>query len=149
LGHDPKDAKGIQALIKKKEEDIAALRKQVKLPPSRHPQIAKVVQQKSEEDMMDLLLKLNERLNDIEQELEKSLKEKQGESTSQPLELIPTRTSTTVPSTLGTAVAPNVPAATAEAITGTSTIGTATGSSTNMNTEELTKAMEEMRLHVT
>ena len=27
LGHDPKDAKGIKALIKKKEEDIAALRK--------------------------------------------------------------------------------------------------------------------------
>jgi len=27
LGHDPKDAKGIKALIKKKEGDIAALRK--------------------------------------------------------------------------------------------------------------------------
>jgi len=27
LGHDPKDAKGIKALMKKKEEDIAALRK--------------------------------------------------------------------------------------------------------------------------
>jgi len=40
LGHDPKDAKGINALIKKKEEEIAALRKQLKLPPSRHPQTA-------------------------------------------------------------------------------------------------------------
>jgi len=37
LGHDPKDAKGIKTLIKKKEEDIAALRKQLKLPPSSHP----------------------------------------------------------------------------------------------------------------
>jgi len=27
LGHDPKDAKGIKALIKKKEEAISALRK--------------------------------------------------------------------------------------------------------------------------
>jgi len=27
LGHDPKNAKGIKALIKKKEEDVAALRK--------------------------------------------------------------------------------------------------------------------------
>jgi len=27
LGHDPKDAKGIKALMRKKEEDIAALRK--------------------------------------------------------------------------------------------------------------------------
>lgn len=45
LGHDPKDAKDIKALMKKKEEDIAALRKQLKLPPSMHPQTAEVVQQ--------------------------------------------------------------------------------------------------------
>jgi len=37
LGHDPKDVKGVEAIIKKKEEDIASLRKQLKLPPSRHP----------------------------------------------------------------------------------------------------------------
>jgi len=96
LGHDPKDAKGIKALIKKKEEDIAALRKQLKLPPSRHPQTTEITEQKSEEDMMDLLMKLNERLTDTEQALEKALKEKQGESTSQPPEVIPTVT-TAVP----------------------------------------------------
>ena len=60
LGHDPKDVKGVEALIKNKEEDIAALRKQLKLPPSRHPQTTEVIKQKSEEEMMDLLLKLNE-----------------------------------------------------------------------------------------
>jgi len=76
LGHDPKDAKDIKALMKKKEEDIATLRKYLKLPPSMHPQTAEVVQQKSEEDVMDLLMKLNERLTDIEQALEKVLKEK-------------------------------------------------------------------------
>ena len=38
FGHDPKDAKGIKALIKKKEEDIDALRKQLKLPVTMHPQ---------------------------------------------------------------------------------------------------------------
>lgn len=43
FGHDPKDVKAVEALIKKKDEDIAALRKQLKLPPSRHPQIAKVI----------------------------------------------------------------------------------------------------------
>ena len=64
LGHDPKDAKSIKALIKKKEEDIAALRKQLKLPPSRRPQTAEIIEQKSEEDMMELLIKLNERLTD-------------------------------------------------------------------------------------
>lgn len=148
LGHDPKDAKGIKALIKKKEEDIAALRKQLKLPPSTHPQTVEVIQQKSEEDMMDLLLKLNERLNDIEQALEKALKEKQGELTSKPPEVIPIF-STVVPSTLGTSVATNVPAVTTEVITGTSTAGTTPSSSINMSTEELIKAMEELRLQVT
>ena len=38
LGHDPQDPKGIQALIKKKEEDIAALKRQLKLPATLHPQ---------------------------------------------------------------------------------------------------------------
>jgi len=47
----------------------------MKLPPSTHPQTAEVMQHKSKEDMMDLLLKLNERLNDTEQALEKALKE--------------------------------------------------------------------------
>jgi len=68
--------------MKKKEEDIVALRKQLKLPPFVHPQTIEIVQQKSEEDMMDLLIKINERLTDTEEALEKALKEKQGESTS-------------------------------------------------------------------
>jgi len=66
LGHDPKYAKGIKALMKKKEEDIATLRKQLKLPPSMHPQTVEVVQQKSEEGIMDMLMKLNERLTNTE-----------------------------------------------------------------------------------
>jgi len=37
LEHDPKDPKGIQALIKKKEEDITALKRQLKLPITIHP----------------------------------------------------------------------------------------------------------------
>jgi len=60
LGYDPKDAKATEALIKKKDEDIAALRKQLKLPPSRHPQIDEVIKKNFEEELMDLLLKLNE-----------------------------------------------------------------------------------------
>lgn len=74
LGHDPKDPKGIKELMKKKEEDIATLRKQLKLPPTMHPQTVEVVQQKSEEDMMELLMKLNERLTNTEQALEAALK---------------------------------------------------------------------------
>ena len=66
LGHDPKDAKGIKALIKKKEEDIFALRKQLKLLITMHPQTTEVVQEKEEEDMMHLLMKMNQRLNETE-----------------------------------------------------------------------------------
>jgi len=66
LGHNPKDVKVVEALIKKKDEDTAALRKQLKLPPSWHPQISKVIQNKSEEELMELVLKLNEQLKEIE-----------------------------------------------------------------------------------
>lgn len=76
LGYDPKDVKGIEALIKNKDEDIVALRKQLKLPPSRHSQTAEIIKQKYEQEMMDLLLKLNEGLNEKEQALEKALKDK-------------------------------------------------------------------------
>jgi len=97
--------------------------------------------------MMDLLMRLNERLTDTEQALEKVLKEKQGESTSQPPEEFPTVT-TVVPSTTGLALAPNVPVATTQVITGTTLAGAAPGISTSMTTEELIKAMEEMKLQV-
>ena len=52
------------------------------MPPFMHPQTVDVVQQKPEEDMMDLLMRLNERLSETEQALEKVLQEKQGESAS-------------------------------------------------------------------
>ena len=55
LGHDPNDPKGMQALIKKKEEDIVALRKQLRLPPTIHPQTTEVAQQKEEEDVVSFL----------------------------------------------------------------------------------------------
>ena len=77
MGHNPKDVKGIEALIKKKDDDIAALRKQQKLPSSRHPQTAEIINKNSEEELMDFLLKLNEQLNETEKKLEKALKDKQ------------------------------------------------------------------------
>jgi len=85
--------------------------------------------------MMDLLIKMNQRLNETEQELEKALQEKQGESTSQPPQIAPTAT---------TAVPPTVPTSTTSSTSAT----TATGSSTTMTTEELIKAMEDLKLQV-
>ena len=77
LGLNPKDVKGIEALIKNKDDDIAALRKQLKLPASRHPQTAEVIKKNAEEELMDLIMKLNEKLNETEKQLEKALKDKQ------------------------------------------------------------------------
>lgn len=135
--------------MKKKEEDIAALRKQLKLPSTMHPQTAETVQQKSEQDMMNLLMRMNERLGETEQGLEKALKQKQGDSTSQPPEIIPPVTTT--PSTLVTALPPTVPVSTVEIIARTSAAGTTTttpSSSTSMSIEELIKVMEDLKLQV-
>src|ERR1700733_3399238 len=84
LGHDPKDPKGVRALMKKKEGDIAALRRQEKLPPTIHPQTTELAQEKQVDDAMELLLVMNQRILQMEEELEKALQEKQGESASQP-----------------------------------------------------------------
>jgi len=75
--------------------------------------------------MMDLLMRLNERLSEIEQALEKALQEKQGELTSQPPEV--SLTVTTAPSTLIIAVPPTVLALTIKIITGAISTATAPG----------------------
>lgn len=122
LGHNPKDVKGIEALIKKKDDDIAGLRKQLKSPASRHPQTAEIIKKNYEEELMDLLLKLNEKLNETEKELEKALKDKQ----------------------------PSAPASTIEVITGNTTTGQSTElpqvHTSNLSPEELTKSREELKL---
>jgi len=43
LGHDPKYVKATERLIKKKNDDIAALKKQLKIPPLHHPHTAEVL----------------------------------------------------------------------------------------------------------
>jgi len=42
-GYNPNDIKVVEKLIKKKNEDIAALKKKLKLNPSEHPQIKEVL----------------------------------------------------------------------------------------------------------
>lgn len=129
-GHNPKDVKVAEALIKKKNVGIVALRKKLKLPPLMYPYTIEVVEKKNEEELMDLVLKLNEKLRETEQELEKTLESRQSESTSHPLKVVSVL-SMAVPSTLATALAQNVPLATTEAIVaiGTYTITTQVGTS--------------------
>ena len=66
LGHDPKDVKAAEQLIKKKNDDIATLKKQLKIPPLHHPQTTEVLETQKEEELMDLILKLNDQLKETE-----------------------------------------------------------------------------------
>lgn len=42
IPNNPNDPKGVQALMRTKDEDIASLRRQIKLPATLHPQTASV-----------------------------------------------------------------------------------------------------------
>jgi len=44
LGRNPKDVKAAEKLKKKKNDDIAALRKKLKIPPLHHPQTTEVLE---------------------------------------------------------------------------------------------------------
>ena len=71
MGHDPKEIKAAEQLIKKKNEDIATLKKQLKLPQLEHPQTKEVLESETNyEEMMDLVLQLNDQLKEMEKELE-------------------------------------------------------------------------------
>lgn len=66
LGHDPIDIKAVEKLIKMNNEDIAALKKQLKLPHLQHPQTKEVLESRTNhEEMMDLVLQLNDQLKEM------------------------------------------------------------------------------------
>lgn len=71
LVHEPNDIKAAKKLIKKKNEDIFALKNQLKFPHSENPQKIEVLEiQTHQEEMMDLFLQLNDQLKEMEKELE-------------------------------------------------------------------------------
>ena len=57
VGYDPTNIKATEALVKKKNEDIVALRKQLKLPQSEHPKTKEDIQEQKEKyEMMSLII---------------------------------------------------------------------------------------------
>ena len=57
VGYDPANVKATEEMIKKKNADIAALRKQLKLPPTEHPQTKEILQEANQKyEMMSLIL---------------------------------------------------------------------------------------------
>ena len=70
LGHDPKDPKAIQTLLKIRDADLAALRKKVKLRATIHPQTEEVAQQRQDQEVATLLVALHKQLVETEGKLE-------------------------------------------------------------------------------
>lgn len=71
LCHDPSDIKATEKLIEKKNEDITALKEQLKLPHLQHPHTKEVLEsQTNHEEMMDLVMQMNDELREMEKELE-------------------------------------------------------------------------------
>ena len=59
VGYDPANVKVAEQLVKKKNEDIAALRKRIKLPSTEHPQAKEIIQEQTQkDDMMNLIFQL-------------------------------------------------------------------------------------------
>jgi hypothetical protein len=74
-------------MIKKKNADIASLRKQLKLPPTEDSQAKEIAEAENEkEELLKLIMQQNAQLREMEAELEKLLKEKEQ---STPMEVIP------------------------------------------------------------
>ena len=106
LGHDPSDPTGVKALMKKKDDDLNAMKKRLKLSPTEHPQTAELQKERQVNEQLDLLLQQDQRIQELEKELEGALQNKQGEPT---LQAPPTGSTTATAS--GAAVAPTTEAA--------------------------------------
>jgi len=141
-GYDPKDPKGVKALMKKKEDDIAALRRQAKLPPTIHPDTAQLAQEKQADQAMELLLAMNQRIVEMEAELEKAMQEKQGETASQPPQTS-TNLQAAPPAQITAAPATTPAPTTATSATG-ATVGATTAAESSLSMEEMMKAVKEL-----
>ena len=115
-------------MIKKKNADIASLRKKLKLPPTKDAHAKEIAETEGEKyEMLKLIMEQNAQLKEMEAELEKLLKEKEQ---SKPMEVIPL---SAVPLTgVSTTSAAEIPSA--------------TPLTALEKTVELEKSMEEMNL---
>ena len=122
LGYDPQNIKAIEELIKNKNVDIAALKKQLNLPPTEHPQAKEVLQYSNKKyEMMSLILQLTAKIKEMEIEMDKLVQEKESNKAQEVLATMIPVVTTVVPSTLAESMAPNVPMATTVPVTSSTT----------------------------
>lgn len=81
LGYDPGDVKALKEVIKNKNANIAALRKQLKFPFTEHPMKKEIEEsEKHNEDMLKLIIEKNIQMKELEEQIEKLLKEKEEDA---------------------------------------------------------------------
>jgi hypothetical protein len=67
IGYDPSNVKALEEMIKKKNANIASLRKQLKLPPTEESQAKEIVEAKDEkEEWMKLIMQQNAQIKEME-----------------------------------------------------------------------------------
>jgi hypothetical protein len=106
IGYDSTNVKAAEEMIKKKNADIAALRKQLKLPPTEDPQTKDIAEREGEKDeMLRLLMEQSAQLKEMEAEMEKLLQEKEQSKAGEgitlsaiPIAGLSATTVTTIPS---------------------------------------------------
>jgi hypothetical protein len=87
IGYDTSNVKEAQEMIKKKNVDIASLRKQLKLPPTEDSQVKEIAKKEGEKDeMLKMLMEQNAQLKEMEAEMQKLIK---GKEQLKPMEVIP------------------------------------------------------------
>ena len=77
IGHDPKDCKSIEDILKKKNADITALQKQLNLHSIEDPYTKEIEEsEKNREDMLKLIIEQNIQIKKMEEKIEGLIKEK-------------------------------------------------------------------------
>lgn len=81
LGYDPSNVKVFKEMIRRKNVDILALRKQLKLPTTKDPQTKEFGElEKEKESMFKIIIEQNLQIKKMEMELENLLKEKEQQA---------------------------------------------------------------------
>jgi hypothetical protein len=92
IGYDPTNVKAAEELLEKKNDDIGSLRKQLKLPATEDSQAKEVVETKGhKEEMLKLIMEHNAQIKEMEEEMDKLIKEKEHNVNMDmiPLEAVP------------------------------------------------------------
>jgi hypothetical protein len=87
IGYDPSNVKASEEFIKKKNDDISSLRKQLKLPATEDSHTKEIAETEGEkEELLKLIMEQNAQIKEMEAELERLVKEKEKAT---PMEVIP------------------------------------------------------------